>query len=137
MDSFDNSNIFKTSDTCQRNRKNFKTSFAVAHHSEEKNLHDYSVFCVRNHAFSKSDHRDRSAPLFSNPRRNVFEIDNFMFYDKNDLWPPLPLNLFVTNSQIYYYGISTVSFYRPHLCRASLKKLQFSTKVLKFGTFFL
>ena len=70
-------------------------------------------------------------------RRNVFEIDKFMFYDKNDLWPPLPLNLFVTNSQIYYYGISTVSFYRPHLCRASLKKLQFSTKVLKFGTFFL
>ena len=53
---------------------------------------------------------------------NTFEIAKFMFYYRNNLLPPLLLNLFVTNSQIHNYGTRTASNYRTHLCRTNLKQ---------------
>ena len=69
-----------------------------------------------------------SAPLFSKLgildifQVNTFEIAKFMFYYRNNLLPPLLLNLFVTNSQIHNYGTRTDSYYRGHLCRTNLKQ---------------
>ena len=61
-------------------------------------------------AITNSDYRAHSAPLFSKLgildifQVNTFEIAKFMFYYRNNLLPPLLLNLFVTNSQIHNYG---------------------------------
>ena len=53
---------------------------------------------------------------------NTLEIAKFMFYYRNNLLPPLLLNLFVTNSQIHNYGTRTASNYRTHLYRTNLKQ---------------
>ena len=79
-------------------------------------------------AITNSDYRAHSAPLFSKLgildifQVNTFEIAKFMFYYRNNLLPPLLLNLFVTNSQIHNYGTRTASNYRTHLCRTNLKQ---------------
>ena len=73
-------------------------------------------------AITNSDYRAHSAPLFSKLgildifQVNTFEIAKFMFYYRNNLLPPLLLNLFVT-IQIHNYGTRTASSYRTHLCR--------------------
>ena len=68
---------------------------------------------------------------------NTFEIAKFMFYYRNNLLPPLLLNLFVTNSQIHNYGTRTAVIIE-RICAAQISSnLQFFTKVLKFGTLFL
>ena len=77
---------------------------------------------------TNSDYRAHSAPLFSKLgildifQVNTFEIAKFMFYYRNNLLPPLLLNLFVTNSQIHNYGTRTASNYRTHLYRTNLEK---------------
>ena len=79
-------------------------------------------------AITNSDYEAHSAPLFSKLgildifQVNTFEIAKFMFYYRNNLLPPLLLNLFVTNSQIHNYGTRTASNYRTHLCRTNLKQ---------------
>ena len=79
-------------------------------------------------AITNSDYRAHSAPLFSKLgildifQVNTFEIAKFMFYYRNNLLPPLLLNLFVTNSQIHNYGTRTAGNYRTHLCRTNLKQ---------------
>ena len=94
-------------------------------------------------AITNSDYRAHSTPLFSKQgilyifKVNAFEIAKFMFYYRNNLLPPLLLNLFVTNSKIHNYGTRTANNYRTHLCRTNLKQFQSSTKVLKFGNLFL
>ena len=58
-------------------------------------------------AITNSDYQAHSTSLFSNQRIldifqvNTFEIAKFMFYFKNNLFPPLLFNLFVMNSQIH------------------------------------
>ena len=64
------------------------------------------------------DYRAHSTPLFSKIGIldifyvNTNKITKFMFCYKNNLLPPLLLNLFVTNSQIYCYGTRTGIFQR-------------------------
>ena len=50
---------------------------------------------------------------------------------RNNLLPPLLLNLFVTNSQIHNYGTRTASNYRTHLCRTNLKQFTILYQVPK------
>ena len=45
-----------------------------------------------------------------------------MFHYRNNLLPPLLLNLFVTKSQIRKYGTGPAGNYRTHLCRTNLKQ---------------
>ena len=67
----------------------------------------------------------------------MFEIAKFMFYFKNNLFPPLLFNLFVMNSQIYN-RVPEQPVIIKHICAVQISSnLQFSTKVLKFGTLFL
>ena len=53
---------------------------------------------------------------------NTFEIAKFMFYHRNNLLPPLLLNLFVMNSQIHNYGTRKASNYLTHLYHTNLKQ---------------
>ncbi|RMX40133.1 hypothetical protein pdam_00002234 [Pocillopora damicornis] len=77
-----------------------------------------------------NSHSYRSSELFSKLgvldifQVNTFEIAKFMFYCRNNLLPPLLLNLFATKSQIHFhnYGTRTASNYRTHLCRTNLKQ---------------
>ena len=91
-------------------------------------------------AITNSDYQAHSTPLFSNQRIldifqvNMFEIAKFMFNFKNNLLPPLLLNLFVTNSQIHN-RVPEQPVIIKHIKISS--NLQFSIKVLKFGTLFL
>ena len=74
------------------------------------------------------DYQAHSTPLFSKLgildifHVNTFEITKFMFCYKNNLFPPLLLNLLVTNSQIYCYGTTTASNYCTHLSCKNLKQ---------------
>ena len=94
-------------------------------------------------AITNSHYEAHSTPLFSKLgildifQVNMFKIAKFMFYCKNNLLPPLFLNLFVTNSQIHNNGTRTANNIK-HICAVQISSnLQFSTKVLKFGTLFL
>ena len=94
-------------------------------------------------AIANSDYRAHSAPLFSKLgildifKVNTFEIAKFMFYYKNNLLPPLLLNLFVTNSQIRKYGPEQPVIIERNCAVQISGNLQFFSKVLKFGTIFL
>ena len=94
-------------------------------------------------AITNSDYQAHSTSLFSNQRIldifqvNTFEIAKFMFYFKNNLFPPLLFNLFVMNSQIHN-RVPEQPVIIKHICAVQISSnLQFSTKVLKFGTLFL
>ena len=94
-------------------------------------------------AITNSDYRAHSAPLFSKLgildtfQVNTFEIAKFMFYYRNNLLPPLLLNLFVTSSQIHNYDTEQPVIIE-RICAVQISSsLQFFTKVQKFGTLFL
>ena len=73
-------------------------------------------------AVTNSDYRAHTAPLFSKLKIldifqiNTLDIAKFMFRYHNNLLPPLFLNLFMTNSQIYRYDTRTAGNYRAHSC---------------------
>ena len=76
------------------------------------------IYCSQKQAvraFTNSDYRAHSAPLFS-------KLAKFMYYYHNNLFPPLFFNLFFTNSQIHGYSTRTANNYRVHHCRTNLKK---------------
>ena len=70
-------------------------------------------------AVTNSDYRAHTAPLFSKLKVldifqiNTLDIAKFMFRYHNNLLPPLFLNLFMTNSQVYTYDTRTAGNYSP------------------------
>ncbi|RMX43610.1 hypothetical protein pdam_00026026, partial [Pocillopora damicornis] len=97
-------------------------------------MYPYIVYCncdwlhIRSRAITNTDYGAHSASLFSKLgildifQVNTFEIPKFIFDYRNNLLPPLLLNLFVTNNQIHNYGTRTASNYRTHLCRTNFKQ---------------
>ena len=79
-------------------------------------------------AIANSDYRAHSAPLFAKLgilnifQVNSFQIVKFVFYNQNQLLPPMFLNLFLTSSQVHNYGTRTANHYRSHSCRTNLKQ---------------
>ena len=71
---------------------------------------DVAVLAVTN-----SDYRAHTAPLFSKRKiLDIFQInalDIAKFRYHNNLLPPLFLNLFMTNSQVYRYDTTTTGNY--------------------------
>ena len=91
-------------------------------------------------AIINSDYRTHFAPFFWKlgildiSQVNVFEVAKFMFDYRNNLLLPLLLNLFVTNSHIHQNRTVIIE----RFCTVQISSnLQFSIKVLKFGTLFL
>ena len=70
-------------------------------------------------AVTNSDYQAHTAPLFSKLKIldifqiNTLDIAKFMFRYHNNLLPPLFLNLFMTNSQVYTYDTRTAGNYSP------------------------
>ena len=100
------------------------------------------IYCLQKRtvrSITNSDHRARSAPLFSKLgilviyQLNTFQIAKFMY---NNLLPPFNL-FFFTNSQIHGYSTRTANNYRVHHCRTNLKNSQFFTRVQRSGIPFL
>ena len=79
-------------------------------------------------AVTNLDYRAHTAPLFSKLnildifQMNTLGIAKFMFCYHNNLLPPIFLNLFMTNSQVYRYDTRTAGNYRMHSCRTNIKK---------------